>query len=102
MAFKKVTMCLDCGFGTCVGNTTVCVCNAPYSQSEEMFTFTDFECLAADFRTCLPCVTHVDVIDTLYVVSLVLNSLVLLGMIGTFRSLIMFRRYIFVLSSVSS
>ena len=94
-------MCLDCEFGSCVGNTTVCVCDDSYSQSEEMFTFTGFDCATPNFVSCLPCNTRQDVINTLYTTSLILNSVVLFGMVGSFRSLVMFRRYMFVLSSVS-
>lgn len=95
-------MCFDCGFGMCLEtmNSSICVCNAPYSQSAELFIFQNVSCGAENFLQCLPCNTRNDILFGVYLAIVISHFLILLRLFTAFRHVRQLKRNMFLLSSV--
>lgn len=79
-------MCIDCAFGSCLGNSTRCVCDAPYSQSLEMLVYEDIPCFETDRISCLPCDVRVDVVQILYTIGAIVAAVVAVYMVYTLET----------------
>ena len=88
-------MCSDCGFGTCLSNTSnVCVCDEGYSHSRELLRIPDnYVCNFNDQDICLPCYTRDEVLLALYLTAAFLD-VILIGLLFWGKTKKQIKRYV--------